>query len=97
MMSQGGAPGMSRNHGLSPDTLQEFGTSKYEKEKSKNLPEELKKCPICLSEFEEGEEMKFLPCTHRFHITCIDHWLETHSTCPICKKDFTNLPEDPPQ
>jgi hypothetical protein len=91
LQSLGIQVGPPPSRGLDNDSLQEFGTAKYDKEKNKNLPEELKKCPICISEFEDGEDIKFLPCTHRFHITCIDHWLKENSTCPICKKDFKNL------
>ncbi|MCO5582943.1 hypothetical protein L7F22_036846 [Adiantum nelumboides] len=43
-------------------------------------------CAVCLSEFEEGEEMKTLPeCGHAFHGACIDMWLFSHTTCPICR------------
>jgi len=81
------------SQGLDTDALQEFGTTKFDKEKSKGLSEESKKCSICLSEFEHGEDVKFLPCTHRFHIACIDHWLKQHITCPICKEDVTKEPQ----
>ncbi|XP_021729854.1 RING-H2 finger protein ATL57-like [Chenopodium quinoa] len=43
-------------------------------------------CAICLSEFEEKELMKEIPyCGHVFHVECIDTWLESHVTCPLCR------------
>lgn len=36
--------------------------------------DEADSCPICFTEFEEGEELRILPCDQRhiFHMTCID-------------------------
>ncbi|XP_008462696.1 E3 ubiquitin-protein ligase ATL42-like [Cucumis melo] len=43
-------------------------------------------CAVCLSKFEDIEVLRLLPkCKHAFHIGCIDHWLEKHSSCPICR------------
>lgn len=47
-------------------------------------------CAICLSEFEEGEEIRTLPeCLHSYHVPCIDMWLYSHSSCPMCRTDAT--------
>lgn len=43
-------------------------------------------CSICISMFQEGERMKVLPqCRHAFHAQCVDKWLMTHSSCPLCR------------
>ncbi|PRQ46657.1 putative transcription factor C2H2 family [Rosa chinensis] len=43
-------------------------------------------CAVCLSKFEDIEVLRLLPkCKHAFHIDCIDHWLEKHSSCPLCR------------
>ncbi|KAM7496838.1 hypothetical protein LguiA_021252 [Lonicera macranthoides] len=43
-------------------------------------------CVICLSEFEERETVKMIPyCRHVFHPECIDTWLESHVSCPLCR------------
>ncbi|KAK9947786.1 hypothetical protein M0R45_003391 [Rubus argutus] len=48
-------------------------------------------CAVCLSKFEDIEILRFLPkCKHAFHINCIDHWLEKHSSCPLCRHRVTS-------
>lgn len=43
-------------------------------------------CTVCLSKFEDSEILRLLPkCKHAFHMNCIDKWLESHSTCPLCR------------
>ncbi|KAL3216710.1 hypothetical protein MRX96_032856 [Rhipicephalus microplus] len=48
----------------------------------------IEKCTICLSEFEDNEEVRRLPCMHLFHIVCVDQWLTTNKRCPICRVDI---------
>lgn len=43
-------------------------------------------CAICLCEFEAGKELRTLPeCSHSFHVACIDMWLYSHWSCPMCR------------
>ncbi|XP_068667723.1 RING-H2 finger protein ATL52-like [Aristolochia californica] len=45
-----------------------------------------KTCAVCLCEFKEGEDVRLLPeCLHCFHVPCIDMWLYSHSSCPLCR------------
>ncbi|XP_022767525.1 RING-H2 finger protein ATL33-like [Durio zibethinus] len=61
---------------------------KYQKEThSKDIGSE---CPVCLSVFADGEEVRQLSgCKHSFHATCIDLWLNNHNNCPICRASVT--------
>lgn len=52
---------------------------------SEKIMEKLE-CVICLCEFKDGQQGRRLPkCNHKFHLSCIDKWLFSHSTCPICR------------
>ncbi|XP_043706868.1 RING-H2 finger protein ATL46-like [Telopea speciosissima] len=43
-------------------------------------------CAVCLCEFSEQDKLRLLPiCRHAFHINCIDTWLLSNSTCPLCR------------
>lgn len=43
-------------------------------------------CPICLIDYDETDK-KTLECpgNHSFHADCINAWLETRVTCPLCR------------
>ncbi|GJN38555.1 hypothetical protein PR202_gb27610 [Eleusine coracana subsp. coracana] len=52
-------------------------------------------CSVCLGELQLGEAVKQLPaCAHLFHDMCIDAWLRSHVTCPVCRSpvDVAALP-----
>lgn len=41
-------------------------------------------CSICTEDFTVGEDVRVLPCNHKFHPTCVDPWLVNVSgTCPL--------------
>jgi len=43
-------------------------------------------CCICMCDMEEGEVVTEMPCGHLFHGGCIQQWLATHNTCPVCRE-----------
>ena len=51
-------------------------------------PEEAETCSICIDEFKGEQDLRRLPCNHRFHQNCIDEWLKISSCCPNCKADI---------
>eukprot|EP00930_Biecheleria_cincta_P071204 TRINITY_DN58724_c0_g1_i1.p1 TRINITY_DN58724_c0_g1~~TRINITY_DN58724_c0_g1_i1.p1 ORF type:complete len:235 (+),score=41.39 TRINITY_DN58724_c0_g1_i1:67-771(+) len=46
------------------------------------------KCTVCLDNFTHGDELRMLPCTHRYHRKCIDKWLARSPACPVCKHNI---------
>jgi len=46
------------------------------------------RCPICWESMEDPTLQKTTTCEHTFHTICIDHWLETHNTCPACRTEL---------
>ncbi|KAF8380299.1 hypothetical protein HHK36_027781 [Tetracentron sinense] len=55
------------------------------------LPSEDAECCICLSAYDDGVELRELPCHHHFHCACIDKWLYLNATCPLCKYDIIKI------
>lgn len=49
-------------------------------------------CSVCLSEFQDDESVRLLPmCNHVFHLPCIDTWLKSNSSCPLCRSSVFTL------
>jgi len=41
-------------------------------------------CSICTDDFEKGQDIRVLPCNHKFHPACVDPWLlDVSGTCPL--------------
>ncbi|KAF8688763.1 hypothetical protein HU200_042242 [Digitaria exilis] len=47
-------------------------------------------CAVCLCEFADHDRLRLLPtCGHAFHLACIDVWLRSSATCPLCRTKLT--------
>lgn len=53
--------------------------------KGSNGDPSVEQCMVCLEAFQTGDELRVLPCVHRFHRACVDTWLRRSVECPICK------------
>ncbi|KQJ82824.1 E3 ubiquitin-protein ligase EL5 [Brachypodium distachyon] len=59
--------------------------------------QEMEECAVCLGELWDGEAARFLPkCGHGFHAECVDLWLRSHPTCPLCRVDVGKPDALPP-
>ena len=43
-------------------------------------------CIFCQDKYADGDRVRILPCKHAFHADCVDEWLKTKDSCPICKQ-----------
>lgn len=48
----------------------------------KELAENCDNCAIC---WEKMENARKLPCSHLFHASCLQSWLEQDTSCPTCR------------
>merc|ERR1711972_432714 len=51
------------------------------------VPDASLTCTVCLDDFEEGDEIRRLPCKHVYHRASIDKWLSLRRLCPVCNHD----------
>lgn len=42
-------------------------------------------CTVCMDEFTVGMMATKLPCSHSFHVSCIEKWLSQTNSCPLCR------------
>ncbi|KAG8060586.1 hypothetical protein GUJ93_ZPchr0002g25137 [Zizania palustris] len=58
----------------------------YKKLTTAQCSDDMEQCHICLTEYEDGDQIRSLPCKHEFHLQCVDKWLkEVHRVCPLCR------------
>ncbi|CAL5005691.1 unnamed protein product [Urochloa decumbens] len=76
-----------RARGLDPAVLESFPTMTYADVKAHKEGKGALECAVCLSEFDDDDTLRLLlpRCAHAFHADCIDAWLASHVTCPVCR------------
>ncbi|KAM3300870.1 hypothetical protein ACQJBY_041745 [Aegilops geniculata] len=43
-------------------------------------------CAVCLARFDDADLLRLLPrCRHAFHLDCVDRWLHSSASCPLCR------------
>ncbi|XP_017982440.1 PREDICTED: RING-H2 finger protein ATL66 [Theobroma cacao] len=82
--------------GLDPDFINSlpivWHRSVVPNSKGKNGFIEETECSICLGLFEDEEKLKVLPeCNHAYHSECVDKWLSSQSSCPLCRASLSPI------
>uniref|UniRef100_A0A1I8NAP8 Uncharacterized protein n=1 Tax=Musca domestica TaxID=7370 RepID=A0A1I8NAP8_MUSDO len=54
-------------------------------------------CVVCMCDFELRQILRVLPCSHEFHAKCVDKWLRSNRTCPICRGNASDYFDNPDQ
>ncbi|KAK7277899.1 hypothetical protein RJT34_22918 [Clitoria ternatea] len=79
--------------GLDPAVIESFPTLEYSTVKMHKIGKATLECAVCLNEFEDTETLRLIPkCDHVFHPECIDEWLASHTTCPVCRANLAPQP-----
>ncbi|CAG9769258.1 unnamed protein product [Ceutorhynchus assimilis] len=83
--------GEAKPRGLAKLEIEQLVSYKYNSETHEG---DQTSCVVCMCDFEARQMLRVLPCSHEFHAKCIDKWLRSNRTCPICRGNasdyFTN-------
>ncbi|KAF7096687.1 hypothetical protein CFC21_098590 [Triticum aestivum] len=106
---RGGRAWEAAAEGVDPELLRSLPVTVYRAAPKGSTDDVGVECAVCLTELEDGEEARFLPrCGHGFHTECVDMWLASHTSCPLCRATVgkpdesqaltpTSLPSLPPE
>eukprot|EP01017_Pseudomicrothorax_dubius_P022557 TRINITY_DN2440_c0_g3_i1.p1 TRINITY_DN2440_c0_g3~~TRINITY_DN2440_c0_g3_i1.p1 ORF type:complete len:358 (+),score=53.29 TRINITY_DN2440_c0_g3_i1:120-1193(+) len=78
--------------GLRCEELQTLPTFHFTSESSSQARYDT--CAICLRAFAAGDELRGVRCKgdHVYHRECIDGWLQSARSCPLCKSEVLSGP-----
>lgn len=77
------------SYGLNQEVIDTFPTFLYSNVKGLKIGKGTLACAVCLNEFQDNETLRLIPkCSHVYHHGCIDIWLVSHNTCPVCRANL---------
>lgn len=80
--------GEAKPRGLTKADIEQLPSYRFSLE---NHLSEQTLCVVCFCDFECRQLLRVLPCNHEFHAKCVDKWLKTNRTCPICRADASDV------
>ncbi|CAI9107660.1 OLC1v1007068C1 [Oldenlandia corymbosa var. corymbosa] len=91
------SPNLAQRRGLDEVLIREIPTFKYQRIEGDENSSHFE-CVVCLAEFQDQDMLRLLPkCSHAFHLDCIDLWLQSNTSCPLCRTNIsgrTRVPVD---
>ncbi|KAG0526032.1 hypothetical protein BDA96_06G110300 [Sorghum bicolor] len=85
----GGGPSRRGKRGLDPAVVATFPIVSYREVVEHKIGKGVLECAVCLTSFEDDDDLRLLPhCSHAFHPECIDPWLQSRVTCPLCRANL---------
>ncbi|GAA5995375.1 uncharacterized protein JCM10292_005133 [Rhodotorula paludigena] len=51
--------------------------------------EKEERCPICLTDYDDDDEVMLGQCGHGFHAECLTAAFKDKAVCPVCRRDHT--------
>ncbi|BFY98142.1 hypothetical protein BsWGS_01182 [Bradybaena similaris] len=81
--------GEAKQKGLSKSDIEQLPAYRFSIEAARSESDQTS-CVVCMCDFEAKQLLRVLPCSHEFHAKCVDKWLKTNRTCPICRQDATD-------
>ena len=57
------------------------------------IPKRDNECSICYNNYNKNEIASQLNCGHYYHTQCIFRWIETSTTCPLCRHSVIDCDE----
>ncbi|XP_060571310.1 E3 ubiquitin-protein ligase RNF38-like isoform X2 [Ruditapes philippinarum] len=82
--------GDAKPKGLCKPEIEQLPAYRFNGENLRNGADQTS-CVVCMCDFENRQLLRVLPCYHEFHAKCIDKWLKTNRTCPICRADASEI------
>ncbi|XP_062612040.1 uncharacterized protein LOC134273846 isoform X2 [Saccostrea cucullata] len=82
--------GEAKPKGLTKHEIEQLPAYRFNKENHHSDMDQTS-CVVCMCDFENRQLLRVLPCSHEFHAKCVDKWLKTNRTCPICRADATEI------
>ncbi|XP_070541097.1 E3 ubiquitin-protein ligase RNF38-like isoform X2 [Ptychodera flava] len=82
--------GEAKPRGLTKADIEQLPSYRYNPDTHQSLSDQTC-CVVCMCDFEQRQLLRVLPCSHEFHTKCVDKWLKTNRTCPICRADASEL------
>ncbi|XP_053573019.1 RING finger protein 44 isoform X2 [Bombina bombina] len=83
--------GEAKPRGLTKANIEQLPSYRFNSESHQS---EQTLCVVCFSDFESRQLLRVLPCNHEFHAKCVDKWLKSNRTCPICRADASETHRD---